>query len=305
MSEGRAFAALAFYTGQREGEVCGRRWRDIDPKVEPLPRLDVTSQYDDRPLKTDSDDGGEHARKVPIHPELAATLKLWWDEGFEWTYCRKPTIDDFIVPRTKDGKCHTRSSGYKLFRAHAEACDVDNLSLHSTRHTFLTLTTRHGALREDAEKITHNRRGETVDEYIHKDWDQLCEVVLRFDAVFDEAQKRRAEEWRRRESNRALGPSEDGNGRLGTEEPPDRQIRKNDDNYRNSLPTIARVNGSRQARTRSKSRSFRSPPEGVQRLVEDCLNEARPLVMAGDAAALEPLERAARAIDGAFGGAVR
>src|SRR5262249_27958459 len=68
----------------------------------------------------------EHARKVPVHPALASILDAWWLGGFEFTYCRKPTLDDFIVPRTRDGLPHTRSSAYKLWLRACAAADVDN-----------------------------------------------------------------------------------------------------------------------------------------------------------------------------------
>jgi hypothetical protein len=47
---------------------------------------------------------------------LAEALERWWSEGFELVHCRKPTATDFIVPRTRKGQPHTRSSGYKLFQ---------------------------------------------------------------------------------------------------------------------------------------------------------------------------------------------
>jgi hypothetical protein len=97
----------------REGEVCGRRWRDGDRESAPPGCLNIATQDHDGPLKTERADG-EHPRKVPVHLVLASFLDGWWRVGFEFTYCRKPAADDFIVPRTKDGKPHMRSSAYKL-----------------------------------------------------------------------------------------------------------------------------------------------------------------------------------------------
>ncbi len=169
-------ASLALFTGMREGEVCGRRWRDLED-ASPLACLNVISQYDDQPLKTERS-RGEHARKVPVHPLLGAMLRAWWHDGFEFTYCRPPTRDDFIVPRTKDGKPHTRSSAYKVWRSACVASGVDSRSLHSTRHTFITLARRGGARSEVVERITHNASGTIVDQYTHWDWAPLCEAVL-------------------------------------------------------------------------------------------------------------------------------
>jgi hypothetical protein len=82
------FAALALFSGMREGEVCGRRWRDWERQSAPLGCLNVTSQYDDRPLKTERGQG-EHAVGAmrmaqdrtthPSRPDPAAiTQTVYW-----------------------------------------------------------------------------------------------------------------------------------------------------------------------------------------------------------------------------------
>lgn len=178
--EARVFALLALLTGMREGEVCGRRWRDWDKHSMPLGCLAIESQYDDQPLKGDKDEKGEAARKAPVHPVLDRVLTWWWESGFEFVYARKPTRDDFIVPRRFKGDVclnHTRSSAYKLWRKACDAAGVKNRSLHSTRHTFLTLTQRGGAPQKVIEQVTHNAAGTTVDQYTHIAWTPLCEAV--------------------------------------------------------------------------------------------------------------------------------
>jgi|HubBroStandDraft_1064217.scaffolds.fasta_scaffold05658_5 integrase len=179
--EAAVFSALAFFTGMREGEICGRRWRDWDTEAKPLGCLDVATQYNDRPLKT-ARGLGEHARKVPVHPVLERILDGWWRDGFEFVHGRKPERDDFIVPRRRAGKPnHTRSSGSKLWLRACAGAGVTNVSLHSTRHTFITLARRGGARTEVVERITHNATGSIVDQYTHWDWTPLCEAVLALD----------------------------------------------------------------------------------------------------------------------------
>lgn len=179
--EARVFALLALLTGMREGEVCGRRWRDLDRHSMPLGCLAIESQYDDQPLKGDKDEAGEAARKAPVHPLLDRLLAWWWSDGFRAVYGRQPTRDDWIVPRRVKGDTslpHTKSSGYKLWRRACDLSDVKNRSLHSTRHTFLTLTQRGGAQKVVIEKVTHNAAGDTVDQYTHWAWSPLCEAVM-------------------------------------------------------------------------------------------------------------------------------
>jgi integrase len=176
----RVFLWLAFFTGMREGEICGRRWRDWIQDSKPLGALLCTSQYDDRPLKGDEEEGGDsRPRVIPVHPQLAAKLDWWWREGWELVYSRRPTEDDFIMPSRADaGSNHTKSSAYKLWRKACVEAGVTNHSLHSTRHTFTTFA-RRGTPRTDAvEAITHNKRGEMVDYYNHWLWTPLCEAML-------------------------------------------------------------------------------------------------------------------------------
>jgi integrase len=182
----RVFIWLAFFTGMREGEICGRRWRDWVRDARPISALICGSQYFDRPLKTDDEDeGGEtHPRAIPVHPELAKVLNWWWSEGFELVYSRVPKSDDFIFPNQHDStRNHTKSSGYKLWRKACTEAGVTNHSLHSTRHTFVRFA-RRGTPRTDAvEAITHNAKnqGEMIDYYNSWLWTPLCEAILTLD----------------------------------------------------------------------------------------------------------------------------
>lgn len=200
----RIWIALAFLTGMREGEVCGRRWKDWARDGDPLGAIEVHSQYDDQPLKTDDGDA-DRPRMVPVHPDLAGALTWWWSVGFELVFCRKPTLEDFVVPHRK-GKAHTKSTAYKMWRRACVAAGVENRTLHSTRRTFISLARRGGARKDVVEKITHNAAGDIVDLYTTWDWAPLCEAVLAmggFDSNFDQNEIDRENWWRRRESKPA------------------------------------------------------------------------------------------------------
>lgn len=51
----RVLYALAAFCGMREGEVAGRRWKDLQAG-EPLLRLHIHTQYQDRPVKGAKDE---------------------------------------------------------------------------------------------------------------------------------------------------------------------------------------------------------------------------------------------------------
>ena len=309
--------ALAFFTGQREGEVCGRRFRDWDRTATPLTCLTVKTQYDDRPLKTERR-AGEQPRTVPVHETLAEILTWWWEEGFALVHARKPTLADFIVPQ-RNGESHTRSSAYKAFVRDCKKVGIEPRTLHATRHTFITFCRRGGARKDVLEKITHNAKGDIVDAYTHFDWDPLCQQVMCFwkapgcDAACDARRLTAGNEWRRRESNN--GDNEASSGIRGErtgdssdvdgpQNPEDRPRSATKCAARHSKPTKADTAGTRRllpGRQNGLSRSFTALPDAVQQTVADCLEEALPMVLSGDRKALLALERGARAIDGAMG----
>lgn len=173
----RVFVALALYTGMRCGEICGRRWRDWIRDAEPLTALHVHTQYDDRPLKGDDDDTSRE-RKVPVHPELERILTWWWTEGWKLANRRTPRLDDFIVPSSRSPEqCYTKSGAGKVWRAACKDAGVKNLSLHATRHTFMTQARRCHQRTDIIESLTHNAGGKMVDHYNHWEWDPQCEVM--------------------------------------------------------------------------------------------------------------------------------
>lgn len=179
---------LFFYTGAREGEVCGLTWRQWTRDSLPLGALAIDWQYDRKPLKQD-----EQPRRVPVHPVLAALLDWWWREGFVLTYSRAPTADDYIVPRLAPGRwdklrtlgvkseCHTKSSAYKAFTRGCAKLGIECRTLHSTRHTAITAARRgftSDALKAPLERITHNAKGDIVDCYTQWEWEPLCDAIL-------------------------------------------------------------------------------------------------------------------------------
>jgi integrase len=172
----RVLNALCLLTGMREGEACGRRWKDLDDECQPLGSLYVHDQYNGLPLKQ-----AEQPRMVPVHPELSRILVAWAQEGFELytgrRRARRTTSSRRRRNRAKQPNW-TRSMFYKAFVKHAEAAGVGPRTLHSTRHTFISIARRGGADKSDLEKVTHNATGDIIDRYTHKDWEPLCAAVL-------------------------------------------------------------------------------------------------------------------------------
>jgi integrase len=181
----RVLNALCLFGGLREGEACGRRWRDLDTNTEPLWALDVANQYGGAALKT------KRPRVVPVHPELATILETWARGGFVDLMGKPPTPDDFIVPHASArarGGHHTKSTYYKAFQRACTASGVRARTLHATRHTMITLCQRGGADKSVLERVTHNAKGDIIDRYTHRDWSELCAAVLALGSMFDTPQ---------------------------------------------------------------------------------------------------------------------
>lgn len=219
----RMWTLLAFYTGARCGEICGLRWSDWDLSPAPLSSLKVERQYDgeDGNAKTKTKRG----RVVPVHPRLAAELETW---RARWAvhFLRRPLPSDPIVPGP-GAEPMTKSSAYKGWRRACVAAGVTNRSVHSTRHTFITLTQRFGAPEKTVLRITHNPKGTIIDTYNHRDWSEFCSAVLclPFDVSLDaddanggnEGSSSRTRSWDNRGKPRR---SPKGEVSDGPEEPP-------------------------------------------------------------------------------------
>lgn len=165
----RMLWTILLCTGMREGEALGRRWGDFQAATG-LHALHVRDQYDRQPLKT------ENARIVPVHPLLAEAMTSW-REVWPVIVGREPGPDDFLIPGLH-APMLSRSAAYKALRASCLAVGLPWRSLHSTRHTFITLARRGGADKAAVELITHNARGGIVDGYTRADWAPLCDAVL-------------------------------------------------------------------------------------------------------------------------------
>ncbi len=175
--ERRVLYSLLFLTGMRLGEACGRRWRDIDPARKPLHLLSVSSQYDDQPLKTAKGDD-DAARQVPVHPELARILADWKLRGFAAAFGRLPRPEDFIVPDDRTMGPRTKNQALKGLYRDCDRVSIPRTGTHAGRRWFVSSARSYGAAKDVVNRITHNPRGEMIDEYTYYDWEALCEAVM-------------------------------------------------------------------------------------------------------------------------------
>jgi len=180
---------VLLYTGCREGEACGLTWGDLVP-AEPMHAILVTKQWDGRPLKT-ARVVGEHARTVPLHPELARALDAW-RTMWEAVMCRPPKpADRILLNAGSPTKEWTIWSVRKTMIAACQRLGIRYRSPHCLRHTAITHLRRGGARPDVVERITHNAQGTILDRYTHWQWEPLCEAMacLKYGATYGAAPK--------------------------------------------------------------------------------------------------------------------
>lgn len=175
------FGAIAFYTGMRQGEICGLRWSDLDGDA-----ILLKSQYGDRPLKTDK------PRMVPMHTELQRIL-LGWSENEE---CG----DEFIVERY--GAMYSRSDSYQAWARHCRNHGIRSRGVHVLRHTMITTARRGGADKTFLRRATHNPEGDIIDRYTADDWEPIKRAVecVRYEADESNGTQRTHGEWKPRKN---------------------------------------------------------------------------------------------------------
>ncbi len=175
----RVLYALVFFGGMRIGEAVARRWSDYD-EAEPLNRLIVATQHDDRALKSEGS-----TREVPVHPALAAMLATWRLGEFEKVYLRRPQSEDHIVPnrprtqRTKDAQSPiSRHTAWRNLQGDLKMLGLRPRRVHDSRRTFISLALGDGANDYLLKFVTHGRPNKSAfDSYATPPWAVLCEQV--------------------------------------------------------------------------------------------------------------------------------
>ena len=177
--DARVLIALMGLAGLRLGEACGRRWHDLDTRIEPLWCLHVHDQYDGEPLKGASE-GDRRERWVPVHPVLRDILTEWHRHGFEEQHGRPPRDDDPISPWPQREKPRSEHQAGNTTERAAAAAGIERIRgrrAHSLRRSFISLARSDGAQRDVLERITHNAKGEVIERYTWLDWPALCAAV--------------------------------------------------------------------------------------------------------------------------------
>jgi site-specific recombinase XerD len=141
VARNRRAVLLLLFTGLRLSEAAGLHWRDVD-----LDARNIT-------VRPETSKGGR-ARAVPIHPALAAELRLVVD----------PDPAHAVIARADGQPLRPKSFAHILERWVA-SLGLD-ITAHQLRHTFASELLRHGADLERIRQALGHRNLDTTQVYL-------------------------------------------------------------------------------------------------------------------------------------------
>lgn len=170
----RVWWALGFLTGMRSGEVAALRWRHLVAET-PLQMLRVVGSYNPKHRRVKSTKT-KRPRRVPVHPLLAAILAEWKLTGWRELAGKAPGADDLLVPNEK-GTYLSDWCTKKTRPRDLRALGLRVRRFHDARATFIGLGTADGGDEVWLERVTHNAKGNTFNQYRRANWLKMCEAV--------------------------------------------------------------------------------------------------------------------------------
>jgi integrase len=165
----RALIITAVYTGMRQSELLGLRWRDVDFDIgklsvrHQLSRARVSDPAKLLPLKSDA---GE--RDLDLMPDLAKVLrKHKFASGYS-------SDNDFVFVTLKGKPVYYRNASERGLQKAADRAGLNpeglpRLSFHDLRHTAITHLIRSGADVAQVQRFAgHAKPSITLDVYVHE-----------------------------------------------------------------------------------------------------------------------------------------
>ena len=166
---------LAIFTGMREQEICGLRWRDVNLQEAELHVRNVIGRnggktYEKQP-KTDGS-----RRDIPLSEELVTDLSARYDDmARECAEIGIPLTQDHYVLGRVDGKYMAPHSLWRDWKAIAKSlglvgCEGKPPTFHDLRHTFATVAISTGSdVKSVSSILGHTNAAMTLNVYASAD----------------------------------------------------------------------------------------------------------------------------------------
>ena len=151
------------YSGARAGEVCQLRCDQIET-IEGIPGMRIRAEHSTQSVKNKPS-----RRVVPLHPKIAADVLAQSENGSEWLFPsfphhRRAHHADKLQAAFNGRFDHKHGRYLGLLR---RACGITdkNLTLHSTRHSFITACRAAGVPDSTWERITGHGKKTVSERY--------------------------------------------------------------------------------------------------------------------------------------------
>jgi integrase len=164
-----ALLATAIYTGLRQGELLGLRWRDLDLDAGVFVVQQTLEKAGTAPIfgtpKTP-----QSRRTVPLSPELVLLLRQWKAKQNEERLSAGPLYRDYGLIFTIPGGApiSRHNFGRRDFARLIQVANVPTIRFHDLRHSFASLLLGANVdLKIVSEMLGHSNIGITADTYGH------------------------------------------------------------------------------------------------------------------------------------------
>ena len=159
---------IAWWTGERLGAICKLSTSAVfDAKGQVLTHVTFPAR-----VRKASPDGTRKTRQVPVHRNLRAILREYWQ-------LHKPDINGYLFPGSAvDAPIQFQSADDALRRAIVKAgMESRGISTHSFRRSFITKLARKGIAVSKIQKLTGHADLKVLSRYIEVSDDELAEAI--------------------------------------------------------------------------------------------------------------------------------
>ena len=166
---------LAIFTGMREQEICGLRWRDVDLRGAELHVRNVIGRDGGKTYEKQPKTEGSR-RDVPLTKELVTDLAARYEDmAKECAEIGIPLTKDHYVLGKVDGAYMAPHSLWRDWKAIAKSlgligCEGKPPTFHDLRHTFATVAISTGAdVKSVSSILGHSNAAMTLNVYASAD----------------------------------------------------------------------------------------------------------------------------------------
>lgn len=181
--DNRTFGVLiCFYTGIRLGELCGLKWRDIDPDTgimsisRTVTRIRNPEAYGSKTILWEGPPKSRTSvRKIPLPRFLLEQLK---------DYRTASTNEECYVLSGKTVPFDPRTY-QRLYKGLLKKADIKERKFHAIRHTFATRALEMGVdIKTLSELLGHSNVSITLNIYAHSLIEQKMKAIEKFNEMY-------------------------------------------------------------------------------------------------------------------------